>query len=54
MPTIVTFQSVMTTTANSLPHLEAVLRDINDAKRYQENAEDLGTSSYRVNPTPCV
>ena len=50
MPTIVTFQSVMTTTANSLPHLEAVLRDINDAKRYQENAEDLGTQQLQGEP----
>lgn len=50
VPSIVSFQSVMTTTANSLPHLEAVLRDIDAARGYREHAEVVGRSPLPGEP----
>lgn len=50
VPSIVSFQSVMTTTANSLPHLEAVLRDIDAARGYRERAEVVGRSPLPEDP----
>lgn len=50
VPAIVAFQSVMTTTANSLPHLEAVLRDIHAADRYRQRAEVIGAEELPAQP----
>lgn len=50
VPTIVSFQTVMTTTANSLPHLEAVLRDIDAAQGYLERAEVVGRAPLGEHP----
>lgn len=50
VPSIVSFQGVMTTTANSLPHLEAVLRDIVSARGYRERAEVVGNRSLPQEP----
>lgn len=50
VPSIVSFQSVMTTTANSLPHLEAVLRDIDAARGYRARAEVVGHAPLPEDP----
>lgn len=50
VPSIVSFQGVMTTTANSLPHLEAVLRDIAAASRYRAHAEVVGSAPLAADP----
>ena len=50
VPSIVSFQGVMTTTANSLPHLEAVLRDISSARGYRQRAEVVGRSALPDEP----
>ena len=50
IPSVNRFQSVMTQTASSLPHAEAVLRDIVDARRYVEQAEQLGHEPLPEHP----
>lgn len=42
IPSVNRFQSIMTQTASTLPHAEAVIRDIVDAQGYVEAAEQLG------------
>lgn len=42
IPSLVSFQGIMTNTSNALPHLEIVLRDIETSKRYVRDAEVLG------------
>lgn len=54
VPSLVTFQSVMTTTANTLPHLEAVMRDIHAAEGYVERAEQVGKEPLEDNPGEVV
>ncbi|MDO4790918.1 MAG: ABC transporter ATP-binding protein [Buchananella hordeovulneris] len=54
VPSLVTFQSVMTSTANTLPHLEAVLRDIHAAESYVERAEQVGAESLADSPGQVV
>ncbi len=54
VPSIVSFQSVMTTTANNLPHLEAVLRDIDAAQGYRERAEVVGHKAIEGEPRELV
>lgn len=50
IPSVNRFQSVMTQTASTLPHAEAVLRDIDDARRYTELAEELGQEPLAAEP----
>ena len=50
VPSIVSFQTVMTSTANALPHLEAVLRDINEAQAYRDRAEQVGQEALPLQP----
>lgn len=54
VPSLVTFQSVMTTTANTLPHLEAVMRDIHAAEGYVARAEQVGKEPLEDNPGEVV
>lgn len=54
VPSLVTFQSVMTTTANTLPHLEAVMRDIHAADGYVARAEQVGKEPLEDNPGEVV
>ncbi|MDO4258816.1 MAG: ABC transporter ATP-binding protein [Actinomycetaceae bacterium] len=49
-PSLVTFQSVMTSTANNLPHLQAVLDDIEAAERYLANADTIGKEPLKDTP----
>lgn len=50
VPSMLQFQSVMTSTASTLPHARAVIRDIRDAERYRENAETIGTGPLSEQP----
>ncbi|WP_371152850.1 ATP-binding cassette domain-containing protein [Buchananella felis] len=54
VPSLVTFQSVMTTTANTLPHLEAVMRDIRAAEGYVTRAEQVGKEPLEEDPGQVV
>ncbi|QWW20269.1 ABC transporter ATP-binding protein [Schaalia sp. 19OD2882] len=54
VPAIVSFQTVMTSTANSLPHLEAVLQDIRAAEGYVARAEVIGSDRVGDDPRELV
>ncbi|WP_228255205.1 ABC transporter ATP-binding protein [Ornithinimicrobium avium] len=50
IPSVNRFQSVMTQTASTLPHAEAVIRDIVDAQGYVVAAEQLGQEPLPHDP----
>ncbi len=50
IPSVNRFQSIMTQTASTLPHAEAVIRDIVDAQGYVEAAEQLGQEPLPQEP----
>ena len=50
IPSVNRFQSIMTQTASTLPHAEAVIRDIVDAQGYVEAAEQLGQEPLPEEP----
>lgn len=54
VPSMLQFQSVMTSTASTLPHARAVIRDIRDAERYRANAEMIGTGPLAEHPAELV
>lgn len=54
IPSVNRFQGVMTQTASTLPHAEAVMGDIDQAKGYIESAEQLGTAPLANEPERLV
>ena len=42
IPSVTTFQNIMTQTSSNIPHVEAVIRDIDAAERYTASAEHVG------------
>ncbi|WP_447924812.1 ABC transporter ATP-binding protein [Georgenia muralis] len=42
IPSVTTFQNIMTQTASNIPHVDAVIRDIGAAERYTAAAEHVG------------
>ncbi|WP_281964200.1 ABC transporter ATP-binding protein [Serinicoccus marinus] len=50
IPSVNRFQSIITQTASTLPHAEAVITDIQDAQGYVEAAERLGTEPLPEEP----
>lgn len=50
IPSVNRFQSVMTQTSSTLPHAEAVIADIHAARRYVEDAEQLGQEPLPERP----
>lgn len=54
VPSLLQFQSVMTSTASTLPHARAVIRDIRDAESYRQSAENPGTGPLEEHPSELV
>ena len=54
IPSVNRFQSIMTQTASTLPHAEAVIRDITSAQGYVEAAERLGQDPLPQDPSRLV
>lgn len=54
VPSMLQFQAVMTSTASTLPHARAVIRDIRDAESYRANAEQIGTGPLAERPRELV
>lgn len=50
IPSVTTFQNVMTQTSSNIPHVEAVIRDIGAAERYTASAERVGTDAIVGEP----
>jgi ATP-binding cassette, subfamily B, bacterial PglK len=50
IPSVIRFQSIITQTSSTIPHAQAVIRDITDAERYHANAEQLGTRPLAADP----
>jgi ATP-binding cassette, subfamily B, bacterial PglK len=50
IPSVTTFQNVMTQTSSNIPHVEAVIRDIGAAERYTASAEHVGTEAIMGEP----
>ncbi|WP_151523546.1 ABC transporter ATP-binding protein [Serinicoccus kebangsaanensis] len=50
IPSVNRFQSIITQTASTLPHAEAVITDIQDAQGYVAAAEQLGTEPLPDDP----
>lgn len=50
IPSVNRFQSIMTQTASTLPHAEAVISDIQDAQGYVDAAENLGQEPLPAQP----
>lgn len=54
VPSMLQFQGVMTSTASTLPHARAVIRDIKAAEAYVGAAEVIGTGSLQEHPDELV
>lgn len=54
IPSVNRFQSIITQTSSTLPHAEAVIRDIQDAQGYVEAAEQLGRAPLPASPERLV
>ncbi|MDO5740073.1 MAG: ABC transporter ATP-binding protein [Ornithinimicrobium sp.] len=54
IPSVNRFQSIITQTASTLPHAEAVIRDIVSARSYVESAEQLGQDPLPADPQHLV
>jgi len=54
VPSMLQFQSVMTSTASTLPHARAVIRDIRDAEGYTTRAESVGYGELADDPKRLV
>lgn len=50
VPSMLQFQGVMTTTASTLPHARAVMRDIRDAEAYVSTADSIGYGALDEHP----
>lgn len=50
VPSMLQFQGVMTSTASTLPHARAVIRDIKAAEQYTADAEQIGYGSLGPEP----
>lgn len=50
IPSLLQFQAVMTSTASTLPHARAVIRDIKAAEGYVTRAEEIGYGSLGEDP----
>lgn len=50
VPSMLQFQSVMTSTASTLPHARAVIRDIHAAEDYRANADTVGYGPLEEHP----
>lgn len=50
VPSVNRFQGIITQTSATLPHANAVIRDIKDAERYRAHAEQLGTEPLEREP----
>ncbi len=51
IPSVNRFQSIITQTASTLPHAEAVIGDIGDAQGYVDDAERLGQRPLEADPS---
>lgn len=54
VPSMLQFQGVMTSTASTLPHARAVIRDIKAAEAYTATAEVIGDGELTEHPTELV
>lgn len=54
VPSMLQFQGVMTSTASTLPHARAVIRDIKAAEAYTATAEIIGDGELTEHPTELV
>lgn len=54
VPSMLQFQGVMTSTASTLPHARAVIRDIKAAEKYTATAEVVGDGELASNPRELV
>src|SRR5690606_37906619 len=54
VPSMLQFQSVMTSTASTLPHARAVIRDIRDAEGYTTRAVSVGYGELADDPKRLV
>ncbi len=54
VPSMLQFQGVMTSTASTLPHARAVIRDIKAAEAYITDAETVGYGSLAADPREFV
>lgn len=51
VPSLTAFQSVITQTHASMPHVRAVIDDIHDAERYMDNEETIGRKPLTGTPS---